>query len=375
MKAKDQAQFSERVIQDLKKRSMPGMLFYLMLAAIIIFSDDFYSRHTDFCIWFGLSITGISSIRITHIVISKWVKAHSQFWDNAILFVSVGITGLIWGCFFAVFMTLEDEHITKILISICTAGLVSGGVVAFIPCLRLALFFNFSMLAPCIVFMSICQVNGPLALAFLLFSVYIVFMAKNGNDEYWQALENEHLLIEKTRQLNFLSQVDGLTGLYNRRHFDERLDQAWKKASRLQQPNIIILCDIDHFKRVNDQHGHQAGDEFLKITANLIKSVFKRDTDIVARFGGEEFIVLLTDCTSQVAFDLSEDLRQRMEGIQMPYKEITISATLSIGIACLTPGSGESSDTLIARADEALYRAKGEGRNKTVVASEFKTPR
>ena len=241
-------------------------------------------------------------------------------------------------------------------------------VVAFVPNLRLSVVFNFSMLVPTITVMIVRQINLPLALSILLFSIYLAGVASRANREYWQALENELLLIEKTEELHTLSRIDALTGLYNRRHFDECLYDEWKKAKRVQRPPTLLLCDIDHFKQVNDRYGHQAGDEFLKLTASLLRTVFKRNTDIVARFGGEEFIVLLTDSTPQRALDLAEELRMRMAATPMPYQGADVSATMSIGVASAVGGNDESQEALIARADKALYRAKKKGRNRTEVA-------
>ena len=370
MKTEDRVQFKQRVIHDLKTRSSPGMLFYLLLAFIIIFTDDFYKRQTDFCLWFGIVIAGICLFRFIHLLVSARMEEFHRSLSHAIFFISVGITALTWGICFAYIMVLAGEHTSKLLIAICMAGLSAGGVVAFIPSLKLATFYCFAMLGPTIVLMVIRQINLPLAFAFLMFSVYMIFIANRGNGEYWQALANEQLLIKKSEELNFLSRIDGLTGLYNRRHFDERLDQEWKKTSRAQRPPTVIICDIDFFKKINDQHGHQAGDEFLKLTASLLRTVFKRDTDIVARFGGEEFIVLLTDSTSQMAFHLAEELRKRMSDMLMPYKGNNVSTTLSIGVASASPKRNESRDALIARADKALYKAKRDGRNQTVVDPE-----
>ena len=100
--------------------------------------------------------------------------------------------------------------------------------------------------------------------------------------------------------------------------------------------------------------------------------MFKRDTDIVARFGGEAFVVLLTDSSSQMVFELAEEMRRRMSDTLMPYKGVNVTTTMSIGVANATPGINESRDALIARADNALYRAKRDGRNRTVVAPQVK---
>ena len=367
--------FNQRVIHDLKTRSSPGMLFYLLLAAIIIFPNDFYQRETGFCLLFGISLSAICLFRLAHLMVARRVEMTHRSLSHAIFYISAGISGSVWGICYAYIMVLAGEHTTKMMMAICKAGLSAGGDVAFIPNLRLAIFYAIVMLMPAVISMSIRQTNLPLAAAILLFCIYMVLMASRGNREYWQALGNEFLLMKKSEELNRLSRIDSLTSLYNRRHFDERLDQVWHTSSRIQEPPTVILCDIDFFKKINDRHGHQAGDEFLKLTANLLRTVFKRDTDIVARFGGEEFIVLLTDSTPQMAHDLAEELRRRMSSTPMLYRGVDVSATMSIGIASAAPGIDESQEALIARADEALYRAKKEGRNRTIMAPPVSPPK
>lgn len=368
MKIEKRAEFSQRVIHDLKNRSASGVLFYILLGVLVIISDEFYKRHTGFTLLFGISVLSLCLFRIVHAAGSKWMRESYGSYHNAIFFISVGFSASIWGIGFAYIMALEGEYTTKLMMAICTAGLSAGGIVAFIPSLRLSMFYDFAMMVPAIAIMLIRRDSLPLTAAFLMYAAYMLLIAYRGNREYWQALENEQLLVKKSEQLRLLSRIDSLTGLYNRRHFNERLDQECKKASRVQRPATVIIGDIDDFKKVNDQFGHQAGDDFLKLTASLLRSVFKRTTDIVARFGGEEFIVLLSDSTPQTALDLAEELRRRMSNMLMPHNGINISTTMSIGVANCVPGINESRDALIARADKALYQAKRQGRNRTVVA-------
>ena len=368
MRSENRAAFSQRVIQDLKRRSSLGLFFYITIPLIVVFANDFYKRQPNFSILFTISLSVVCLFRFAHLFFSERLRKRHRALNEAFFFISVSATSIVWGFCFAYFMTLEQEYEAKLLIAICTAGLSAGGNIAFVPNLRLAIFYSFWMLAPTILLMLVKQTNLPLTIFILFHLIYLVLLAKRAHREYWQAIENEQLLIKKSEQLKLLSSIDGLTGLYNRRHFDERMDQEWKKTSRVQQSPTVIICDIDFFKKINDQHGHQAGDEFLKLTASLLKTVFKRDTDIVARFGGEEFIVLLTDNTPEEAFAMAQEMRQRMSSMLMPYKGENISTTLSIGVASSNPEDRESRDSLIARADKALYRAKREGRNRTVVA-------
>jgi diguanylate cyclase (GGDEF)-like protein len=189
-------------------------------------------------------------------------------------------------------------------------------------------------------------------------------MAYRGNREYWDALEKEYLLEKKSKDVEKMSRVDGLTGLYNRRYFDEAFAFEWNRAIRNQTPLSLIICDIDHFKRVNDQYGHLAGDEYLKAMAIIIRRLFKRNIDITARFGGEEFIILLGDQSSQHVCKLAETLRNMTQEFCLEYQEKTIRTTLSLGVSTYIPQQNDGQDTLIFKADKALYQSKACGRNR-----------
>ncbi|MGC9194243.1 MAG: GGDEF domain-containing protein [Syntrophobacteraceae bacterium] len=307
-------------------------------------------------------------LRITYYcIVSKFVCRYNAFLDKIIFFITIFVLGLSWGVCFAWVMLQAGESMAKMLMLICTIGICAGGSLAYIPSITLSLFYNLAMLAPASISMLIFHINHPFVpILLIVFSIYMLFITIEGNGEYLQAFTNEQLLIEQSEELTILARIDGLTGLYNRRYFDESMNKEFKKASRLGIPLTVIIGDIDNFKMINDQYGHLAGDKFLKFTANLFRSIFRRDTDTVARFGGEEFIVLLSDINSEDAFDLAEELRQRMSEMQIVFNGQTLTATLSIGIACWHPDTQESRDSLISRADDALYQAKRLGRNQTV---------
>ena len=200
-----------------------------------------------------------------------------------------------------------------------------------------------------------------------LFSVYMVLIAYRGNREYWNALENEYLLEIKSREMERLSNTDVLTGLYNRRYFDEAFDREWKRSGRDNSLLSIILFDIDHFKNVNDTFGHQAGDEYLKKTAETMTSVFKRDYDIVARYGGEEFMVLLPGINADHASQMAEKVRKKIESMILDHRGKKVGATISAGIMCCVPNFNTIPDFIISCVDQALYIAKLGGRNRVAV--------
>jgi len=165
--------------------------------------------------------------------------------------------------------------------------------------------------------------------------------------------------------LKRLSSLDGLTGIANRRHFDEIINLEWKRSLREGEPLSLIMADIDFFKFYNDTYGHQCGDDCLKKVAAAIKKGLKRPGDLVARYGGEEFAVILPDTPLEGAQAVAEDLRLRIEALGIIHAKSPLAGkvTVSLGVASILPKQDLNVEALILAADQALYRAKNEGRN------------
>lgn len=180
---------------------------------------------------------------------------------------------------------------------------------------------------------------------------------------------NLHLkLAEQRMQLKLLANLDSLTGIPNRRKFYEMFDLEWRKSVRDKTPLSQVMIDIDYFKQYNDQHGHAAGDEALKIVAQVISKQLRRPCDFVARYGGEEFAVLLPNTPAQDAFRLMESCRQAVEDLKIEHEKNTVSQYLTIsvgGVNCF-PTQAMCSVATFKLADDMLYKAKGEGRNCVV---------
>lgn len=165
-----------------------------------------------------------------------------------------------------------------------------------------------------------------------------------------------------------LANTDGLTGLYNHRHLQERLQQEVDRARRYGRPLSVVMADIDHFKRFNDTFGHPCGDEALIAVSDTLRQV-GRTPDIVARYGGEEFLLVLPETELSKAMIVAERARQCVEALRFPAVHPSARLTLSLGVAELAPNDlmqEGSKGSLIKRADEALYRAKDGGRNCAV---------
>ena len=174
-------------------------------------------------------------------------------------------------------------------------------------------------------------------------------------------------LEEANRRLATLSATDGLTGLANRRHFDEVLEREWGRATRSRQPLAVIMIDVDHFKKYNDCYGHQAGDACLKSVARVLQQATRRAGDLVARYGGEEFSIVLPNTGAGVATRIAETMRAAIETLHMPHQQAPLGKiTVSVGIAASTAVGGKA-DHQMRAADAALYRAKNAGRNCVMV--------
>lgn len=171
-----------------------------------------------------------------------------------------------------------------------------------------------------------------------------------------------------TQTLDESAHRDSLTGIYNRRMFDEHMARVWQQAARESLPIGLLLIDLDHFKEFNDTHGHQGGDLCLAKVAALLPHVARRPLDLAARYGGEEFIVLLYDARREQVEEVCIQLHAALKLAAIPHKASSSGeVTFSIGAACVEPRANRHSAGLIQLADEALYAAKERGRNRTVI--------
>ena len=167
--------------------------------------------------------------------------------------------------------------------------------------------------------------------------------------------------------LNRLSSLDGLTGIANRRLFDTFLVQEWSRTVRSEEEISLAMIDVDHFKRFNDYYGHIAGDDCLKMICRTLADTLPRSTDLVARFGGEEFVCVLTSTGLDGAVTVAEKLRNAVLALSIPHicSETSEWVTVSIGVTTARPASSNvSPDNLLHAADQQLYLAKNSGRNQ-----------
>jgi len=182
--------------------------------------------------------------------------------------------------------------------------------------------------------------------------------------------QTEQKLLQLQKQLEELSYQDGLTGVANRRMFDNRLQMEWSNAQRNSLPLSLILLDIDYFKQYNDHYGHVRGDDCLKSVGQALSGAAVRPRDLLARYGGEEFVLLLPETDAQAAAQVAERCRQliREQNIQHAHSQVAPLLTISLGVGTLVPGPFDQPEAFLERVDRLLYKAKHQGRDQAVLA-------
>jgi diguanylate cyclase (GGDEF)-like protein len=265
-----------------------------------------------------------------------------------------------------------------------------GGATIILPCLELAAIF--------IYFMGGLPFYQALASNSLILLTYIgagTALQLPGRDFGFNALcvvaanvfcASVAYMHEKTSRQRFLEEAllkelvarDGLTGIQNRRMFDQHIQRAWQQAVRDGQRVAVLLVDIDCFKDYNDRYGHQAGDECLRAVAVSLSQCARRPLDFVARYGGEEFAVILYEASREYVAEVLTRIQRSIAELNIPHEASRVASrlTVSIGAAFILPGANRTHDGLIQLADEALYSAKEQGRNRVVVLeAEYNTLR
>lgn len=176
-------------------------------------------------------------------------------------------------------------------------------------------------------------------------------------------------LKKANQELRRLATIDSLTGVANRRRFEDYLQREWRRMAREKQTLSLILCDIDYFKLYNDKYGHPRGDVCLKQVAGAISTTVKRPADLAARYGGEEFAVILPNTAPKGAVKVAESIRIAVKQLKIEHSLSTVSpyVSLTLGIASMIPKSELSPESLVAAADKALYEAKHQGRDRIVL--------
>ena len=349
---------TDHILNDIDQRTLNGTYIYFLAWILIGGSTGFHKIDPVF-FWSTsvvLLVAGIFRLGC-HLYFRKNQQASTK-WRTILQYVNVLIPTTVYSVIFA--MTLYSDVFEPLFLYILMAifAFLSAGGSIFAPRKELSITYIAVLTIPAF-FAALITDNDKLLEAMLLalYSLYMIVQASRLHGEYLT-------LIQQQFQLQQLNQLDGLSGIANRRCFDHTLVHFWKTHIRTQAQLSLLLIDIDHFKQVNDTYGHAAGDEVIIEVANVLKATCKRETDLVSRIGGEEFGVLIaTNDITQVR-EMAEKIRRKIESSSLEHDGQLINFTISIGISSTVPDLNKNTSDFFKVADRCLYKAKENGRNR-----------
>lgn len=320
----------------------------------------------------GLRVFFFTGINIVGLLLSDHFTPRWREWTV------VGMSVLAAAINAALCLNSTDHLAPPYLMALVMVLLFNGSIVRtpfwkalLIDTLVIGMFFG------CLFLLENPPWNVMLALSLILvstafFTLYSSYVLEHEDRTNWLMQGQEHQLVQAlnraNHQLERLSRSDALTGLANRRHFDEFLAQLWQRARQSGRAIALLMMDVDHFKAYNDRYGHPQGDTCLRQLGAVLRRQLRRPGDLVARFGGEEFVAVLHDAPLPEAMAAAERVRLGVQALALPHDSAPGSGqvTLSVGVSSCAPGQVGSPQALIAAADAALYQAKSQGRNRVV---------
>ncbi|MCW8876007.1 MAG: GGDEF domain-containing protein [Kangiellaceae bacterium] len=356
----------KRIDMDMLSRSLPGIVIYAFLWPLIFLPTGFHESAPMISWGISAVLAGLSLLRwLQARNTERWYRNSPKSWQIYFAICSL-LQAMVWGLLFYLVIADDSMDDVRFMLVLAIGGLSSGALSALNPRVGLAISNISLILVPGVIASLMVNLDYSLAVLITIYFAYLIMLGMRSHKEYMRAFRIEIQLDAQRKELERLNKIDPLTLIYNRGHFNTTFDFQWNQGIRYKQEQSLLLVDADHFKRINDEHGHLFGDECLVYIANVIHQHAKRKTDVIARFGGEEFAVLLSDTKIDEAVKLAEDIRGALENNAFVFEGIEISVTVSIGVASMVPESSLNSNVLIDNADKALYQAKDSGRNRVI---------
>lgn len=364
---RQQALCERQISGDLIARSKPGALIAFLLwfcVAGLIYNDSGDSDTVRWLLHISLAFIVSFGLRVYFTFIAQRQVENTRLCR---FYISTGliIGCLTWGVMAACSYLDTPLFVHQDLILFATIGLSAGGAVAFSVLRLYTYIYVLCMMVPILVveFFFVERMIIDKVYTVFIFIAGLLWVTVNSSKEYMAAKVSNLQLLE-------MSNTDGLTGVKNRRYFDLQLAQELSRIQRNKGSVSLILIDIDHFKQVNDLHGHVVGDACLVALGDCLQRSVKRISDTVARYGGEEFAIILANTCEVDSLALAERIRLAVKAMNVESDELKVPLTVSIGVSHCQAGEAFCQpSTLISEADAALYQAKGLGRNQVCCAS------
>jgi diguanylate cyclase (GGDEF)-like protein len=364
-KLKNQPEILLRIYTDLLKRTKPGLFTYPLVWLAIVFSSDLDKSHPSL-VWVMTALFTLTSIiRYWHMTqVSDGLQHHAKLWRTSLYFI-ITPHCFGWGLMFGYSLLIDNPQFA-FLMAFSSAGLIAGGTASFANQRKLALTFLLCFTLPSTYVALVITQQWAVGFMVIIYVLYLLKQIQQQSSEYWRSLNNEEILAKQSR-------TDALTQLDNRRFFDEKLNELCHLSTRNHAMIAVLVIDCDHFKNINDTFGHDFGDKCLQHLANVFRQSLPRATETCARYGGEEFCIILPATDSEGAMIVAERIRKNVETSPILLDEKEITMTVSIGVVSRQMEQFEHDlpNLLFKHADQALYRAKQNGRNTCVVAEEW----
>lgn len=354
------ASVENRVAKDINRRALNGAYIYFAAWMIIGGGAGYHQEHPLVFWSVSVSLLVLGLIRIASYFGSEGLRKRNKLVWTSLLYFNVLTPALIISFMFSLSLLSPEHSSIFTYMMMAMFAFISGGTHSFSPDRALSLSYLCCLVLPA--FAATIFLSDDNVVLGLLLAIYMVFMAVQVtrlSNEYKQLVEQQHVLKQ-------LTNLDSLTGIANRRYFDNAIDLAWNTHIRTGANLSLLIIDIDHFKRVNDTHGHQIGDEVICLVANTIKKICQRESDTVARIGGEEFAVLIAVSDENDVLRLAEKIRMTIARSPVRVDSQIINITVSVGVGICTPSPDKDKATLFKVADRCLYEAKEQGRDRVI---------
>lgn len=360
-------EIQRRIDFDFVRRAMPGIIIYVVVWPILFLATGYHKVDPVLCWGMLVAFILISTFRYALALTTKHFYDKSPKTWRATQTVSVLAHATLWSLLFYLANHSPEMAEMATPINIATAGIASGSSISLIPRYRLTQTYVSIILLPAGVITFLDPQQWHIGIIILFFWFYLMFVNYRSHREYIRAFKIEWSLQEKQEELRNISQTDFLTKTYNRLFFNECIAQQWYLSRRNKKQIALLMIDLDHFKAINDKHGHLFGDECLVHAAQIIRHVAKRRSDMVVRYGGEEFAVVLPQTDIVAATQIAEAIRKAVESSHFTFENTTLSMSVSVGVCAMLP-IGNDYKVLLQQADEALYKAKSNGRNRVEIS-------
>jgi diguanylate cyclase (GGDEF)-like protein len=354
-----------RIAYRQRLRSLLSVLIVSIIPLIIGWPEE--TRYTTLALVMALFAYSFISIYLVHRFNHSQVEDHAALAWGRLFYFQLCLLALLFN---AVFLNLHYHGVegALLMLIIVSTGFGAGTISAYHYLKWSGVWFIAPVILPQLIHYGSQQTTSALFTAILLF-IFMAFMIMVSLEQHREsitALMLREELEQAKHEAESLARTDPLTELNNRRAFFELAPSQLNNAHRLGYPLSLVMLDIDHFKRINDSYGHAVGDTVLVSVGGLLRQ-FTRESDLVGRLGGEEFAILLSASDRIAAEEYAERLRERLAQIDFAATGHEFSITASLGISQYQPRH-DSIDSLLERADSALYDAKNQGRNRSVVA-------